>query len=252
MRKQYHNIMPENRDVSGFYNQQYRPPLQQVLEQGGYGWLYILLIAIIVPIIVATVVWFFWYRKAGVTFGGFVIIALKGIMNIILWPIKFVLQVLGLWSPDNDAPEPVINLPTPSIPNGGLLGALLDPANTTRTQVVKHEISECPPCTNECNCPTCEETDVRPYELEIRYLKNMAKMVGSIARRENAINSQYKELYPGFSVMSPHVRKISHEYEYIKEQIREDPEQWQYFKNYFSRITGIPNTNQAVQYDLVV
>jgi hypothetical protein len=126
------------------------------------------------------------------------------------------------------------------------------PVPTTHTEVIKHEVAECPPCTNECVCPTCEETDIRPYELEIKYLKNMVKMTGSIARRENAINSQYRELYPGFSVMSPHVRKLSHEYNFIKNEIRKDPEQWQYFKNYFSRISGIPSSSQKVHYDLVL
>lgn len=221
-----------------------RNPFTAGTGVGGYSIMYILLIALIALIFMGMIVWFIWYRPAGVSLGGFIVLALKGIVNIILWPLKFVLQVLGLWPLDSSGPPPEVNLPDLQISE--------PPLPSTTTEVIKHEIAECPPCTNECNCPTCEETDVRPYELEIKYLKNMAKMVGSIARRENAINSQYRELYPGFSVMSPHVRKISHEYNFIKNQVRQDPEQWQYFKNYFSRITGIPSTSQSVHYDLVL
>lgn len=223
------------RYVSDFYS-----PLQN--RRGGMRFLYLFLIILIVSICISLVVWLVYYNPRGVSFGQFIVLTIKAIINILLWPFKFILQVLGIWTVevaeiiDEDID---FKLPIPPIP-------------TTHTEVIKHEVSECPPCTNECVCPTCEETDVRPYELEIKYLKNMVKMTGSVARRENAINSQYRELYPGFSVMSPHVRKISHEYNFIKNELRKDPEQWQYFKNYFSRISGIPSSSQSVHYDLVL
>lgn len=222
------------RYVSDFYS----PSLQ---NQRGMSLLYLFLIIFIVSIVVSLVIWLIYYNPHGVSLGQFILLVMKSIIEILLWPFKFVLQVLGLWTVEIiDVAEDIkIKLPLPAIP-------------TTHTEIIKHEITDCPPCNNECNCPTCEETDIRPYELEIKYLKNMVKMTGSIARRENAINSQYRELYPGFSVMSPHVRKISHEYNFIKTETRKDPEQWQYFKNYFSRISGIPSSSQAVNYDLVL
>lgn len=207
----------------------------------GMGFLYIFLLIILLALIFALIIWLVWYRPLGVSLGGFLVLTIKGIVNILLWPIRFILQVLGLW-PGPPEPEIIVDFP----------GIIEPPQPTTHTEIIKHEITECPPCTNECVCPTCEETDIRPYETEISYLKNMIKMTGSIARRENAINSQYRELYPGFSVMSPHVRKITHEYDFIKNEIRKDPDQWQYFKNYFSRISGIPSSSQSINYDLVL
>ena len=229
--------------VSDFYSS-----TGQMTRRGGMGVLSIFLIVLVISLVAALAIWLIWYRPLGIGLGEFMVLVIKSIFDIILWPFKFILQVLGIWTVE------VVDV----IDEGGDIIAELEdkipipPVSTTHTEVVKHEMSECPPCTNECVCPTCEETDIRPYELEIKYLKNMVKMTGSIARRENAINSQYRELYPGFSVMSPHVRKISHEYNFIKNEIRKDPEQWQYFKNYYSRISGIPSSNQEVHYDLVL
>lgn len=212
-------------------------------RRSGMGLLYLFMIVLILSIIISLIIWLIWYRPTGISLGGFIVLVIKSIIDILLWPFKFILQVLGIWTvevvTDVIDEDIEIKLPTPPVP-------------TTHTEVIKHEITDCPPCNNECNCPKCEETDIRPYELEIKYLKNMVKMTGSIARRENAINSQYRELYPGFSVMSPHVRKISHEYNFIKNEIRKDPEQWGYFKNYYSRISGIPSSSQSVNYDLVL
>jgi hypothetical protein len=80
----------------------------------------------------------------------------------------------------------------------------------------------------------------------------MLKFTGAICKRENAINSQYRELYPGFSVNSPEVQRISAEYNFLKNQIRDDQNEFQYFKNYFTKLTGIPSTSSAVHYDLIV
>jgi len=209
------------------------------MRSAGRGFLFIFIMILLIAIIVTFVLWMVWYRPLGVGFGEFIVMALKTVANILLWPFKFILQVLGIW------PSSVVS----AINNGqDILGDLGIPS----AQVIRHNVSDCPPCTNECVCPKCDEIDIRPYELEIKYLKDMVKMTGSIARRENAINSQYRELYPGFSVISPHVRKLSHEYNFIKNEIRKDPEEWQYFKNYYSRISGIPSSSQEVQYDLVL
>lgn len=217
-------------------------------RRGGMGVLFTLIMILMLLIVLGLVIWLVWYRNMGIGLGEFIVISLKAIFSIILWPFKFVLQVLGIWTDEvvdaiNDGNDVIAELES-EIP--------IPPIPTTHTEIIKHEMSECPPCTNECVCPVCEETDVRPYEMEIKYLKNMVKMTGSIARRENAINAQYRELYPGFSVMSPHVRKLSHEYNFIKEELRKDPEEWQYFKNYFSRLSGIPSSSQSVHYDLVL
>jgi len=227
------------RYVSDFYS-----PSLQGRRGGGMGFLYMFLILLVLAIVLSLVIWLMWYRPTGITLGQFFVLVIRSIIEILLWPFKFILQVLGIWTVE------VVEIIEDEV---DVLPEIIGPPKpTTHTEVIKHEVSECPPCTNECNCPTCEETDIRPYELEIKYLKNMVKMTGSIARRENAINSQYRELYPGFSVMSPHVRKISHEYNFIKNEIRKDPEQWGYFKNYYSRISGIPSSSQAVHYDLVL
>lgn len=224
------------RYVSDFYSRglQNFPQTAQTL-----GFIYLFTLILLITLILSIVIWSIWYRPSGVTLGGFIILIMKSIVNTLLWPIKFLLKILGFLVEEEEEIEielPIIQAPSP----------------TTHTEIIKHEITDCPACTNECNCPTCEETDIRPYELEIKYLKNMVKLTGSIARRENAINSQYRELYPGFSIVTPHVRKITHEYNFIKDEMRKDAQQWQYFKNYFSRISGIPSSSQPVHYDLVL
>lgn len=192
----------------------------------------ILIIILIMGLVVGLIIWGIWYNPKGISFGEFIILFMKSIIDLILWPIKFLFGI-GEIVTDIDVSE------TPIIP-------------TTHTEIIKHEITDCPPCTNECVCPTCKETDTRPYELEIKYLKNMVKLVGSIARRENAINTYYKDIYPDFSINSPHVKKLTHEYNFIKDEISKNTDQWQYFKNYFSRISGIPSTSQAIHYDLII
>ena len=206
----------------------------------------IIAVVLVFVFVSALIMWLVWYRSMGISFVGTLTLMMKSIINIILWPVKFILSLLGLWS--DSGPGPLVS----SIQSSIQIPLLEPPLPITTTEVIKYEITDCPPCTNECNCPTCEETDIRPYEQEIKYLKNMVKMIGSIARRENAINTQYRELYPGFSVMSPHVRKLSHEYNYIKNEIRKDDDEWQYFKNYFSRLSGIPSSSQSINYDLVL
>lgn len=195
-------------------------------------WLYITLITLTIVLLFAFVVWIVWYRPYDVSFGAYLLLILQSIISIILWPIKVILSALGLWR------EGSVTVPP-----------LLPPSNVTTTQIVKHEISECPPCNCTCECPECKELDTKPYEAEIKYLKDMVRLIGSIARRENAINSQYRDLYPGFSVMSPHVRKLTTEYNLMKEELRKDDDEWQYFKNYFTKLSGIPSDTNSYDTD---
>lgn len=205
------------------------PYIEEIPNSNSRRWLYIILLILLLFFVVSLVLWLIWFK--GMSFSSFVILELQTMFNIAMWPIKFLLRTLGLWPGDGgDSATPFpIN------------------ANITTTEIVKHELSECPPCNCKCECPECEKIDVKPYEMEIQYLKDMVRLVGSIAKRENAINAQYKELYPGFSVMSPHVIKLTTEYQLIKDGLRNDEDEWNYFKNYFSKLSGIPSAQQTSQ-----
>lgn len=157
----------------------------------------------------------------------------RKLISILMAPINFILRLFG------------IKIGVQKVP---LTGSILN--DSTETTIIQHEIAQCPPC--NVNCPEPPVCDNRPLELEIRYLKNMLKFVGAISKRENAINAQYRELYPGFSVMSPDVQRLSTEYNFLKNQIREDENEWTYFKNYFTKLTNIPSSSTAVHYDLMM
>ncbi len=156
------------------------------------------------------------------------------LLSLIMLPFKLVLKLFGIG---------------PKIPDIPIAVPIAMPVTTT--QVIKHEIAECPPCNVQCP-PAPIPISSKPLEMEIAYLKNMVKFVGSMAKRENAINAQYRELYPGFSVMSPDVRRLSYEYSFLKNQLREDENEWTYFKNYFTKLSGIPSTSSAVHSDLML
>lgn len=196
-----------------------------------------LAVLLIAFIVVMGLVWVIFFRRKFTLWE-----LLKKVLNLALLPFRLILKLFGLGKGEEEpaAPtsEPTVVHDMPSI-------------QSTHTEVVRHEIQECPPCNVTCPEPPAGQ-DCSPLELEIRYLKNMVRFVGSMAKRENAINAQYRELYPGFSVMSPHVRKLSTEYNFLKNQIREDENQWTYFKNYFTKLSGIPSTSSAVHYDLML
>ena len=205
----------------------YPPP--NLVAKPSRRWLYILLLILLLFVVISLVIWLVWFRTMKLS--AFIVMELQVMWSIAVWPIKTLLGFLGLWSPTD----------------GGSL-VVPPPINMTTTEIVKHELSECPPCNCNCECPECEKVDTEVYEIEIKYLKDMVRLTGAIAKRENAINAQYKELYPGFSVMSPHVIKLSTEYQMIKEELRKDEEEWAYFKNYFSKLSNIPaitSTNKS-------
>ena len=189
------------------------------------------------------VVWLVWYRRQGIRYFETARMLIRTIISWVFWPIRFVLELLGFITTEvAQDTATIVSAAANIIPK---------PPHTTHTTVVKREIAECPPCEVTCEEKDCPKVDTKPFELEIAYLKDMVKLVGTIAQRENAINAQYQELYPGFSVLSPAVRRLSHEYNYIKNDLRKDSSKWQYFKNYFSKLTGIPSTSSdAIHYDV--
>lgn len=182
-----------------------------------------------VALVVITTVWAIMFQVD-------LLSLLQKILDIALLPFKLFIRLFtGSSSAGSTGPSP-------------LLPAKPQPTVTT---ITKNEIGQCPPC--DVKCPDVPvDNKSGPLELEIRYLKAMLKFVGSIAKRENAINAQYRELYPGFSVMSPAVQRLSTEYNFLKNQIREDESEYSYFKNYFTKLTGIPSTSSAVHYDLMM
>lgn len=189
-------------------------------------------VAVVIAIIVALLligfmVWLLFYRKT-ITFGELI----TKIINWLLTPFRLLLKVFGYGGKTSAPVTPI----TPGLPD---------------VDIIKHELGTCPPCELKCPDPL-PQVDCKPLELEISYLKKMVKFTGAMAKRENAINAQYKELYPGFSVMSPQVRKLSYEYNYLKNQLREDDNEWTYFKNYFTKLSGIPSTSSAIHYDLMM
>jgi hypothetical protein len=158
---------------------------------------------------------------------------MKTLGKVVLFPFQVIWRVFGV-SPGQSPPTSGTNCPV--IP---------DQKENPPVQVIEHEVSVCPPC--ELKCPDPQKCpDTKPLELEIDYLKNMLKFVGSICRRENAVNSQFRAVYPGFSIMTPEVKKVSLEYNILKNQMREDEDQWTFFKNYFTRLTGIPSSSSAI------
>ena len=186
-----------------------------------------LIVGIVVIIIIILIVLMIIFRNNSF---------IKKLIELILLPFKLILKIFGIGSSSKPS------LPPLSVGSSG---------SSTTTEIIKHEIGTCPPCNVECPQPP-KPTDTKPLELEIKYLKDMIKFTGSMAKRENAINAQYRELYPGFSVMSPDVRRLSYEYSFLKNQLREDENEWTYFKNYFTKLSGIPSSSSAVHYDLML
>jgi hypothetical protein len=189
----------------------------------------IIVVALFGAIIVGAIVWMLFFQDKMSLLD-----LIMKIVDIALLPFKlFIRLFIG------DTPK---KTPTPPA---------APPAGPPPSTVITHQIAECPPCNVKCPDPIID-TSKKPIELEVNYLKDMLRFVGTICRRENAINAQYQELYPGFSVMSPHVQRISAEYNFLKNQMREDENKYTYFKNYFTKLTGIPSTSSAVHYDLIM
>lgn len=153
----------------------------------------------------------------------------QSLSRVLLFPLEVIWRVFG--GESSTASTPTVTCP---------------PLGTNPpVQVIEHDVSVCPPCELTCpDPPKC--TDTKPLELEIEYLKNMLKFVGAICRRESAVNAQFRQVYPGFSIMTPEVKKVSIEYNMLKNQMREDENQWTFFKNYFTRLTGIPSSSSAI------
>ena len=82
---------------SGGFNQRYvsdfYSPSGNLTRRGGMGAVYILLITLILALVLSLIIWLIWYKPLGVTLGEFIIIGLKSLIDIILWPFKFILQV---------------------------------------------------------------------------------------------------------------------------------------------------------------
>lgn len=201
----------------------------------------LIILLLFILIIFAVVLWFIFFRD-NLAFS--LVDLFKKILDIALLPFKLFIKLFtGL----NIFGTPPTSIDTSVKP----LPTIAPPTEAPPVEVVKHEIATCPPCNVKCpDVPVDNKSG--PLELEIKYLKDMLKFTGSICKRENAINSQYRELYPGFSVNSPEVQRISTEYNFLKNQIRDDANEFQYFKNYFTKLTGIPSTSSAVHYDLIV
>jgi hypothetical protein len=202
------------------------------------GFVLLLIAATAGVIVITAILWAIQGRST--PFGTFLGGMFKQLWNLVLLPFRLILQIFGIGPESAPAPAP----PTTQEPT----------IHSTETTVIKHELAECPPCDVKCPDPP-KMPDTRPLEMEIDYLKNMVRFIGSIAQRENAVNAQYRELYPGFSVMSPAVRRLSHEYNFLKRQLREDEGQWTYFQNYFTKLSGIPSgrgDDTRPEYDLVL
>jgi hypothetical protein len=80
--------------VSDFYSTR----TGQLSRRGGMGALYLFLVVMIIALAASLVIWLIWYRPIGVTLGGFILLVIKSIFDIVLWPFKFILQALGIWT----------------------------------------------------------------------------------------------------------------------------------------------------------
>lgn len=99
---------------------------------------------------------------------------------------------------------------------------------------------KCPECP-ECNCPVTDN-QLRAAEAESKYLKWMVRFLGSIARRENAINRVMAKECPGVFAMVPTVQEVDQETQFIQKHIRKDDDMYRYFQTNFSKYSGIPAT----------
>ena len=107
----------------------------------------------------------------------------------------------------------------------------------------------CPPCP-DCKCPDCpacncpvNDQKLKSATEEITYLKWMVKFLGSIARRENAINRAIMKECPTTFSMVPMIQSSDQEYRFIKKDIGKDHDMLNYFNGNFTKLSGIPSTS---------
>ena len=107
----------------------------------------------------------------------------------------------------------------------------------------------CPPCP-DCKCPDCpacncpvNDQKLKSSTEEITYLKWMVKFLGSIARRENAINRVIMKECPTTFSMVPMIQSSDQEFRLIKKDIGKDHDMLNYFNGNFTKLSGIPSTS---------
>ena len=105
---------------------------------------------------------------------------------------------------------------------------------------------ECPDCNcpecPDCNCPVTDEK-LKSAETENKYLKVMVQFLGSIARRENAINRAVMKECPTTFSMIPMIQEVDQEFSFIKKDIGVNHDMLQYFNTHFTKLSGIPSTS---------
>lgn len=101
------------------------------------------------------------------------------------------------------------------------------------------------PATNDSNkkCPDCictsNDAELKSLTTEVRYLKWMTRLLGSLLRRENAMNRVMSEHCKGTFAMVPLVQKSDQETQYVQNFIQKDPEMLNYFQTHFTQYSGI-------------
>ena len=197
----------------------------------GHSSLFMFAVIFIGAFAVSFVMWIIWFKDIGVTYPQFWMVIFGKIADFIMWPIRLLLYLFGLRQ-TTAAEIPIVHLlPKSSAPD----------KPSTKSD------PNCPECKCDCKCPKCDidgyDTEkIKPYTDEIRYLKHMVALLGKISLRENAVNSLYQEMYDPSEGITPDVTKLGNEYDFIKEQIRQDPREWDYFKQYFSQLSSVPSS----------
>lgn len=113
----------------------------------------------------------------------------------------------------------------------------------------KITVPPCPPCP-DCKCPDCpacncpvNDQKLKSATEELNYLKWMVKFLGSIARRENAINRAIMKECPTTFSMIPMIQSTDQEFRFIKKDIGKDQDMLNYFNANFTKLSGIPSTS---------
>lgn len=151
--------------------------------------------------------------------------------TVVLLLIVFILialLVLGYFKYTDEVNKPII---APKCPEN----------KTSQTICQECPDCNCPECP-DCNCPVNDQK-LKSSETEINYLKMMVKFLGSIARRENAINRAVMRECPTTFSMIPMIQSVDQEFQYIKNDIGVDYGMLGYFNEHFTRLSGIPSTS---------